>query len=352
MNALNTMDQRLTKIELKYFERHADIQLKKYERARNRIVGKLQKHIAYKMVLKQHSIAKAKNYKKALDGNYSFQALHYEVNDMMHQIQPDVVRERRARALIDVNRQRYETLLRKNQENCAILFPMKKTWEAFDFTKIKTKGDKDDDEKSQGGESTVSPLPKIDPRRGKLAIRRRIIEEPESRPHSKSPSHVLSPSQSKSPALSKPNSSKSVTMNMSGIRQGITMNMMKKQKSFIENQEKITQIDESAVQGHQVGDISNETEHLNDRVLKSDDEKINATSDTTESTLTLPPIKPKQKQGVSKFMKPKGAGITSKFGNLSLNPKMSGVGMNPKLKLPSLKMKQGQPPREEIAAQG
>ena len=315
MNAQNTLDQRLTKIQMKYFERHADIQQKKYERARNRIIGNAQKHLAYKLVLKQHRIAKAKDYKKALDGNYSFHALHYEVNDMVQFIRPDLVRERRARALINENRKQYESLLKKNAETCAIIFPMKKTWEAFDFSKIKTRGDNDDDDaKSQSGESVVSPLPKLDLRKGQL--RRRIIEEPSSKPGSSKP---VSPAK----------------------RQGITMNMMKKQKSFIENQEKVTQIQDEAVQNAAGENNSSEvnedetqisnTDNQMDKKDKTDDDK------SDKKTLILPPLE--TKRGAPKFMKPKGTGINSKLRSLSLHPKMSGVGMNPKIKLPALKMK-------------
>ena len=314
MKAQNVLDQHTSRIEMRYFERHADIQQKKYERARQRIIEKAQKHIAYKLVLMQHSIAKAKDYKKALDVDYSYHALHYKVNNMLQRIQPDVVRERQARALINQNRKRYESLLRKNSETCAIIFPMKKTWEAFDFSKIKTKADsQDEDAKSTGG-SVISPLPKIDPRKGQL--RRRIIEEPTSKPSSSS----------------KPISAK---------RQGITMNMMRKQKSFLENQEKVTQVIDPSAQESEIDnnpDAANNNEsRLSGAIKETNDHKDKTDDDKTdENTLVLPPLE--LNPGGSKFMKRKGSGINTKLMNLSLNPKMSGVGMNPKIKLPALKM--------------
>ena len=332
MNALNTMDKRLSKIQMNYFERNADIQMKKYERARNRIIDKMQKTLAYKLVLKRHKIAKAKDYKKALNGNYSYHALHYEINDMMNYIRPDVLRERRARALIDENRRRYDGLLRKNSEQCAIIFPMKKTWEAFDFSKIKTKEEEkgDEDEKPQG-ETSISSLPKVDPRRGRI-LGRRIIDEPESRKGSK-PGSPKPPS--RSPAKT----------------QGITMNMMKKQKSFLENQksflenqEKTTQIENTGTE-FQVSDTSKQTGTATVKgILKSAENKTENSKENVEKSISLPPIK--TKGGATKFMKSKHEGISAKLETTSSTRE------NPKVKLPALKMKKRPPAWEEVTVQG
>ena len=327
MNALNTTDKRLAKIQINYFERNADISLKKYEKARLRLVEKIQKHLAYKLVLKRHRIAKAKDYKKALDGNYSYHALHYEINDMTNFIQPDAVRERRARALINENRRRYDGLLRKNAEQSAILFPMKKTWEAFDFSKIKTKeegkdvGDENAPDEVPDEAKGVSTLPKLDPRRGRM-LARRIIEEPESRKGSK-------------PGSPKP-LSRSPTKT-----QGITMNMMKKQKSFLENQKSLIEIENSETEVQAV-DASKETDTDNLKGLV--EPRVNRTDDLKENlrhSISLPPI---ENKGNATKLKKRNS--VAKLENISNG------GENSKVKLPALKMNKRRQSLQEVTTRG
>ena len=319
MNALNTTDKRLAKIQINYFERNADISLKKYEKARHRLIDKFQKYQAYKLVLKRHRIAKAKDYKKALNGNYSYHALHYEIDDMVNFIQPDVVRERKARALINENRRRYEGLLRKNAEQSAILFPMKRRWEAFDFSKLKTtegSEEKDKDESTPDKDKGQTSLPKLDPRRGRL-LARRIIEEPESRKGSKpgSPAKLLSRSPTKT--------------------QGITMSMMKKQKSFLENQKSFLENQTSNVE---MNSIKTEVQTLDTQrqtdtesikgILKTPETKRDDSKDSLQRhSISLPPIQKNENDA-----KPKKRNSVANVENIS---SLSG---NSKLKLPALKM--------------
>lgn len=327
MNALNTTDKRLAKIQVNYFERNADISLKKYEKARLRLIDKMQKHLAYKLVLKRHRIAKAKDYKKALDGNYSYHALHYEINDMMNFIQPDVVRERKARALINENRRRYDGLLRKNAEQSAILFPMKKTWEAFDFSKIKTKEERKDNEdektpdEAPGGTTGISTLPKLDPRRGRALVRR-IIEEPQSRKGSK-------------PGSPKP-LSRSPTKT-----QGITMSMMKKQKSFLENQKSLVELDNSETEVQAI-DASKETDTVAAKgILKTPENRTDELKENLRHSISLPPI---QTKGNDKKLKKRNS--VAKLENIS------SASENSKVKLPVLKLNKRPQASEEITVQG
>ncbi|KAL3851602.1 hypothetical protein ACJMK2_015339 [Sinanodonta woodiana] len=126
INVMNRLEQTLNKIHISYFEKCADMQRRKLENAEHRIKERLWKNIAYKYVLKRHSIAEASDYRKALNGNYSSGAMKQEITQMVDWMQPEKVRKRNAKALIEENRQRYQSIICDNINRANVMFPQKK----------------------------------------------------------------------------------------------------------------------------------------------------------------------------------------------------------------------------------
>ena len=260
MNALNFLDKRLTSIKVKYYTRQERIQNGKMERTRNRMIENLQKRLAYKLVLKSHSISTAKDYHSALKDNYSFESMQHEVKNMMYMMRPEHVREKRARVLINEQQRRYDEAIKKNRENLDRLFPPPKKWEPPSFNTADKKRENYEGEKSEA--DNVSPLPNIERRNRQSlhTLRRRIITLDDPKPEIKSPSLIKQPlSPIKTPVIIKQPSSHSLG---SARRQTITMNMMKKQKSFLETKEK-TNLTEKITEENKENTVNNLIEEQN-----------------------------------------------------------------------------------------
>jgi hypothetical protein len=232
VNVLNSLEHSFTKKKLDFLERDSNVQRLKYERIKNRLVDNLQKRLAYKMVLKNHSISEAKDYSQALDKKYTYTAFKGEVKNMLIHMRPERIRERKARSLIHENQNSYDNIIFQNSQKFNKLFPEKKTWLSRRARLLL-----EEQSKQQEAVKETTPLPtrERNARKSLATLRRRIITLDDSKPNSplklpKTP--ALSPT--KTPTLSKPPSSHS---RMTNKRQEISMSMMKKQKSFIDNKE-------------------------------------------------------------------------------------------------------------------
>lgn len=231
VNVLNALENRFTKKKLDFLERETYIQRSKYERIKNRLVDNLQKRLAYKMVLKKHSISNAPDYSEALDKRYTYTAFKGEVKSMLKYMKPERMRERKARSLLHENQNSYDNIIFQNTQKFNRLFPEKKTWLSRRARLLLEEQSKQEAVK----ESTPLPTRERNARKSLATLRRRIITLDDSKPSSpmklpKTP--AISPT--KTPSLSKPPSSQS---RMTNRRQEISMSMMKKQKSFIDNKE-------------------------------------------------------------------------------------------------------------------
>lgn len=294
VNVLNSLENRLSKKKLDYYERDAQINTFKLERIKNRLVDNLQKRMAYKLVLKNHSISKAKDYQKALDQKYTLTALHSEVKNMINYMNPARVRERNARSLLHEQKNNYDNLIFQNTQKFNKLFPEKKTWMSRRVREML---------EQQAAEELKEPTPlptrERNAKKSLATLRRRIITLDDSKPSSplkvpKTP--AMSPI--KTPSLSKPPSQSNSRL---AKRQEISMSMMKKQKSFIEGRE-MTKEDiivamESKMNSLSVEDKTEKTitKDINNNDMTKENVKIDVKFESEEKTdekkkSFLPPI--------------------------------------------------------------
>ncbi|XP_045166558.2 uncharacterized protein LOC123529975 [Mercenaria mercenaria] len=281
VKALNSLENRFTRKKLDFFERDANFQKFKYERIKNRLVDNLHKRLAYKLVLKNHSISKAKDYQKALDQKYTYTALQGEVQHMMQYMRPERMRERKAKSLLHENQNAYDNIIFQNTQKFNKLFPEKKAWMSKRMRILAA----EQEAKEAVKEPTPLPTRERNARKGIATLRRRIITLDDSKPNSplklpKTP--AISPS--KTPSLSKPPSSNS---RMANRRQEISMSMMKKQKSFVDGRE-MTKDDsilrmESKMKSLGIDDNEEnlEAKDINNNDVK-DDKEVAITSDVND----------------------------------------------------------------------
>jgi hypothetical protein len=123
IRAFNTVENRLKKFKINFYNRHADIQRHQIERKKQTVLESMKKRDAYKMVIANHSISKSPDYQKALDDRYTAHALRNEIKQMINYIEPDKIRERNAKTLVDVNKKRYDEILSRNRKSIVELFP-------------------------------------------------------------------------------------------------------------------------------------------------------------------------------------------------------------------------------------
>lgn len=123
IRAFNTVENRLKKIQLNFYDRHADIERYQMERKKEKVLDVMKKRNAYKMVIANHPIANSPDYQKALEDTYTAHALRHEIKKMIHYIEPDKVRERNAKNLVTENKKRYDEILNRNRKSIVELFP-------------------------------------------------------------------------------------------------------------------------------------------------------------------------------------------------------------------------------------
>ncbi|XP_062579791.1 uncharacterized protein LOC134241788 [Saccostrea cucullata] len=123
IRAFNTVENRLKKYQINFYNRHAEIQRYQMERKKEKVREVMKKRDAYKKVIANHPIAESPDYKKALEDRYDAHALRHEIKQMLSYIEPDKIRERNARTLIDVNKKRYDEILNRNRKSILELFP-------------------------------------------------------------------------------------------------------------------------------------------------------------------------------------------------------------------------------------
>lgn len=325
VKVLNAVENKLIKKKLDFFERERINDNWKHQRIRNRLVNNLQKRIAYKFVLKNHSIINAKDYRKALDEKYTLFALHNEVNKMRDYLRPDRVRERNAKALVHENKNMFDNVVFQNRGKFNRLFPEKKTW-------IPRINGKLPELEPVIKEPEPTPLPTRERKAKKslALLRRRIITLDDSKPNSpvKEPraSNMSSPLRTPSVAIQPPSVSPSFPK-----RQEISMTMMKKQKSFIEGKEKSALLSEdvevikemeSKIRKMSVEDANSETvkddnnneikiEKENVQISKGSEEPIKedvseySARSTKRKNSLLPPIESKKHPSSNEKTEPK-----------------------------------------------
>ncbi|XP_069141843.1 uncharacterized protein [Argopecten irradians] len=154
IRAFNFVENKLTRIKLRFFDRHAEIDLRRRERERQTIVDNLKRTLAYKLVVEKHSVTNATDYKKALDDDYSSEALRNDVKHMIRYMEPEKVRERKAKALINENRQRYDNIIQRNKNSLDLICPLKRTSRyIFDEESL----DKEEDKEESRAPSKAEP---------------------------------------------------------------------------------------------------------------------------------------------------------------------------------------------------
>ena len=118
---IQDLEARMTKMHVHVLERNALTQQHRYKRMQRRLRDNLERNMAYQLVLGQRNIAKATDYKGALNGNYSYNALKPEVQRMIERMKPSYIREQKAKMQLQHSRELQESIIERNREHPSLL---------------------------------------------------------------------------------------------------------------------------------------------------------------------------------------------------------------------------------------
>lgn len=261
VNVLNALENRLNAKKVNFFQSDSAYKVKRLDRVRERLEGNLKKRMAYKLVLKTNHFSDEKDYQKALNKRYSFQAFHNDVKEMMKLMKPDLVRQRKSKLMLIENRLKYDILLNQNRQRFNKLVPEARTWIPrhlkAQYEAEQRERERLEKEREQAAQNVVEDRSK----RGLATLRRRIITI-DSAPNSPTKSPAIKTPALKTPTLKTPVAKTPIDRTQSPVktpsigkppshspvkRQGITMTMMKKQKSFMETHERTSSPTEPGV---------------------------------------------------------------------------------------------------------
>jgi len=245
MQVINALEGRAASRRVAFMERETNKKFDRFNRMKVRLTDNLTKRMAYKLVLKTQTFSAIKDKKMALDKRYTKEAFHNDIKLMMKKMKPEVLRERKAKLLVDESRLKFENIMLQNRQKFNRLYPEKITWYPR-YTNIEVEN-KTPDEPEVSSATRRQNEVDVKRKQSLATLRRRVISidsapaSPTKLPpipatrESVVPSAPTPRSPVKTPAIANPADKGRVVTNK---RQGITMSMMKRQQSFLENKER------------------------------------------------------------------------------------------------------------------
>ena len=111
------MEKNAMDLKIKLISKNAQIIQNRFSRTEKRLKENLKRTIAYGRVVKENSISKLMGsplYKDALNRKYTYKALRFELVRMLDRMEPRHLREEQTKKRVDVARDEYEGVMRKN----------------------------------------------------------------------------------------------------------------------------------------------------------------------------------------------------------------------------------------------
>ncbi|XP_012938322.1 uncharacterized protein LOC106011837 [Aplysia californica] len=126
VNVLNSLEAKFTRMRLSVMERNTQNQLKMRSQARVNILESYKRTLAYRLVVKKHPIRKNPDFNAALNDNYSFHSLRHEIKAMLNDIDPNIVRHRKARERVHECKDTYQGVIAQNLAKIVDIVPKKR----------------------------------------------------------------------------------------------------------------------------------------------------------------------------------------------------------------------------------
>ncbi|XP_071137237.1 uncharacterized protein [Mytilus edulis] len=152
VRAFNVVENRLSKYKINYYNRQAELEFNRVQRQKETLLVKMKKLMAYKVVAKHHNISNAKDYNAALNEDRSPRKIQKEIKEMIKQISPQYVREKRAKEKIDEARRLCDDVIHQNRKQIDVIYPPPKQWQPY--------RDQDEDD-SRSDVSTPASAPPV-----------------------------------------------------------------------------------------------------------------------------------------------------------------------------------------------
>nr|KAG5711321.1 hypothetical protein BaRGS_006018 [Batillaria attramentaria] len=105
IKARNALEARFNNMQQAYIERKTARSSLLVDQSKRDLLERQTRLRAYKLVVtRRHPIRKRADYQAALNDNYSLHALRHEIRRMIHDIDPDTIRRRKAAQLVESSR--------------------------------------------------------------------------------------------------------------------------------------------------------------------------------------------------------------------------------------------------------
>ncbi|CAC5415831.1 unnamed protein product [Mytilus coruscus] len=131
VRAFNVVENRLSKYRINYYNRQAEIEFNRVQKQKETLLVRMKKLMAYKVVAKHHNISNAQDYHAALNEDRSPRKIQKEIKEMIKQISPQYVREKRAREKIDEARRLCDDVIHQNRKQIDVIYPPPKQWQPY-----------------------------------------------------------------------------------------------------------------------------------------------------------------------------------------------------------------------------
>ncbi|KAK7503463.1 hypothetical protein BaRGS_00005384 [Batillaria attramentaria] len=127
IKARNALEARFNNMQQAYIERKTARSSLLIDQSKRDLLERQTRLRAYKLVVtRRHPIRKRADYQAALNDNYSLHALRHEIRRMIHDIDPDTIRRRKAAQLVESSRDKYAETVVRNKEAIGDLVPKPK----------------------------------------------------------------------------------------------------------------------------------------------------------------------------------------------------------------------------------
>lgn len=123
VRAFNVVENKLNTIRLKFYKRQEEIEYNRIQREKEFLLVKLKRLMAYQKVAEEHSVSNAVNYQDALNEDRSHRQVQKQIQDMIKEISPQYLREKRAKEKITAAKQQYDEILNKNRKDIDKIYP-------------------------------------------------------------------------------------------------------------------------------------------------------------------------------------------------------------------------------------
>lgn len=168
VRAFNVVESKLNRFKLNYYSRQEELEYNRHQRQKEELLVKMKRMMAHKIVVQNHNLSTARDYYDSLNEDRSPRIIQKEVKEMLKQISPQYMREKRAKEKIEDARKRCDEVINKNRKQIDVIYPPPKQWQPYR---------EEPDTDRSNATTPASPPPEMNPE-----LRMRRLTLPQRRP--------------------------------------------------------------------------------------------------------------------------------------------------------------------------